>query len=59
MFYYYLPSETFVSLTIHDALRDKVGDWLESWLNGREMEHAGRFIPFFSDGKCQEVLFPI
>ena len=37
----------FVSSTIHDALRDKVGSWLESLFNGREMEHPGGLFFYF------------
>lgn len=51
-----MPSRTLVSLAIHDAFRDNTGGLLESWLNGRETEHAGRLVPFFADGKRKGVL---
>jgi len=55
----FLPSGALVSLATHDALRDNVGGWLESWLNGRETERAGRPVLFCADGKRQRVFFPI
>ena len=43
----FLPSEAFVSLAIHDALRDRIGSWRDSWLDcGEWNTQADMFFSF-------------